>query len=492
MQLLHLGHAGFVVEAGGIRILIDPWFFPAFLGSWFPYPDNRFLLDEVRALPIDAVYVSHLHEDHFDRRFLDCLPKTTPVLCADYRSKSLRRVWRSLGFSDVTVLGHGESVKLAPGVEATMVLDTSHREDSGLLIDDCGFRFLDLNDCLANLGDLPRDIDLLARQYSGASWYPNSYRFTPDVMREKVDTVRRNLLLTLATVCRETDARHYLPSAGPPCFLDPALSHLIERDVTTFPLWSDVAPAYATACPRTRALPILPGDRVVVVDDDPHRIDGPLHGIPELTHDAYSAARRSEWAHTSEPSLPMVSTALLQQHFAGRLRRNPDLLCDRPRRLRIAADARVWTVSFEPDNKLDVTPGEPAEPADYSLDGPEWVIREAIDRDDWEDIFLSMRVQLARSGTYDVRLMGFLRYGGRPAIADQLLRDIVGSDETVEVGGVLVQRFCPHSGEDLSLAIVSDQTIECPRHHWRWNIDTGVCVEGGTLPLRVERLPKGV
>ena len=34
-------------------------------------------------------------------------------------------------------------------------------------------------------------------------------------------------------------------------------------------------------------------------------------------------------------------------------------------------------------------------------------------------------------------------------------------------------------------AIVRDGVIECPRHHWRWDITSGECLEGGTLPLRL-------
>ncbi|HST65928.1 MAG TPA: MBL fold metallo-hydrolase, partial [Mycobacteriales bacterium] len=68
VSVRYLGHAGFVVEAAGVRLLMDPWFYPAFLGSWFPYPDNRPLLPEVTGTSFDYLYVSHTHEDHFDER----------------------------------------------------------------------------------------------------------------------------------------------------------------------------------------------------------------------------------------------------------------------------------------------------------------------------------------------------------------------------------------------------------------------------------------
>src|SRR5262245_37715848 len=142
MEVQFLGHAGFVIRAGGLQLLVDPWFHPAFLDSWVPSPPNSHLLEPTSADRYDAVYVSHRHEDHFDHRFLERLPRSTPVLCPKFRSKSLYRSWQAMGFTDVTLVDHGESVELAAELRVTVVLDTSHREDSALLVEDGGFRFL--------------------------------------------------------------------------------------------------------------------------------------------------------------------------------------------------------------------------------------------------------------------------------------------------------------------------------------------------------------
>src|SRR5437016_4123103 len=95
----YLGHAGFIVEHRCRRILIDPWFYPAFLGSWFPYPDNRFLAEAAAAGRFDYLYVSHTHEDHYDHRFLEMLNRDVTVICPSYRSKGLQKRFTSLGFT---------------------------------------------------------------------------------------------------------------------------------------------------------------------------------------------------------------------------------------------------------------------------------------------------------------------------------------------------------------------------------------------------------
>ena len=250
----YLGHAGFVVSHAGARLLIDPWFYPAFLGAWFPFPDNRHLLPEVTGGSIDALYVSHAHEDHFDERLLDQLDRRLTVLVPRYRSKAMARRMSAMGFENLVLLGHREQYTLADGFTVTMLLDTSHKEDSGLLLDLGGLRFLDLNDCNTALSELPTDIDLLAAQYSGAMWYPNCYAYPPEVMAQKVASVRASLMETLVLKVQLTGAQTYLPSAGPPCFLDPALAAYNDRAGTIFPTWDDIADEFAAACPSTRVL----------------------------------------------------------------------------------------------------------------------------------------------------------------------------------------------------------------------------------------------
>jgi L-ascorbate metabolism protein UlaG (beta-lactamase superfamily) len=38
MRATSIGHAGILVETGHGSIVCDPWFVPAFFGSWFVFP----------------------------------------------------------------------------------------------------------------------------------------------------------------------------------------------------------------------------------------------------------------------------------------------------------------------------------------------------------------------------------------------------------------------------------------------------------------------
>ncbi len=486
-ELLYLGHAGFLLQHNGKRFGIDPWFYPAFLQSWFPSPDNRFLLDNVVGGPLDYLYISHCHEDHFDRRLLERVNKNVQVICPAYRSKTLLRRFRAMGFGSIATLGHKQSMALPDGLTVTMYLDTSHKEDSGLLIEFDGFRFLDLNDCNTTLSDLPTDIDLLAAQHSGAMWYPNCYDYPPQVMAEKVAQVRSDLMLTLVKKCEVTGARAYLPSAGPACFLDPSLRAYNDREKTIFPWWEDVKDRFQEKCHNVRVLEMNPGDKAEL---SPDPISVELNSATQNDSlDAYSERRRSEWEafHTAR-SEPIRTNEIVS--YLGKLqKRNRHLLHDFSKLIRLTADQQAWTIRLGEMAQDFVIEGEEPYDPQYSLIMPAHVLRLVLDDVvGWEEALLSMRVRLSRNpDVFDSRFLGLLRYGNEPVQTLQMVREGQRGG-FVERDGLRFQKYCPHAGEDLNHAIINGNIIECPRHHWRWNIQTGACIEGGNLPLKIEQI----
>ena len=92
MKITFLGHAGLHVETRHGSILCDPWFNPAYFGSWFVFPDNSGL-DWDALGDCDYLYVSHLHKDHFDPEWLARnVHKQTRVLLPEFGIDLLARV----------------------------------------------------------------------------------------------------------------------------------------------------------------------------------------------------------------------------------------------------------------------------------------------------------------------------------------------------------------------------------------------------------------
>lgn len=491
-----LGHAGYEIVHAGVRLLVDPWFHPAFLASWFPFPDNRRLLDDVASRAYDVLYVSHTHEDHFDERTLELLDHdTTTVVVPAFRSKALVRRFTALGFREVIGLGHRERHEIAPDFVLTMLLDTSHKEDSGLLVELGGFTFLDLNDCNTPMSELPTGVDVLSAQYSGAMWYPNCYAYPDEVQRRKTAEVRGDLFDTLVRKVRLTGASTYLPAAGPPCFLDPELERFNDRAATIFPLWDDVARDFAAACPEVEAVVLEPGDALtssgVVASDEPER--GRWRDDPDAYLAAYRARRADEWSAYHEDAYEPVTAEELHGYFRKLTDWNKRFLADYERDVRLVADGVTWGVRLGAvGGVLETAPID----AGYTIQVPSRALRAIVDgRIGWEEALLSLRLSLHRApDTFDLTLMSLLRYGNQPAQTMHMVREReqAATGETIERCGHAFQRFCPHAGEDLAHADIEDGVLECPRHHWKWDLRTGECLAGGTVPLRVGRTDRKV
>ncbi len=464
-EIQHIGHAGIKYTYGRVTLFMDPWFNPAFLKSWFPYPDNREFEYTARN-DADYIYISHAHEDHFDREFLKTIdPTFTTLIVPRFRSHYLLKELHQLGFAgpfSPLVLGHGESTILPGNIKLTMLIDRSHKEDSALLVEAGGHRFLNSNDCELAIPDWPKDIDLLAAQYSGASWYPQCYDFSPGVLAVKSQAYRQANLTRLYRRVKLTGASSYLPSAGPAVFLDPALRKY--NNETVFPVWNDVNDEFCEACPDVEIWPYL-------------------NDYPDIPY--YSAARADEWGKFYDaPEVVPVSGNELFEHFRQLQLFNKRFIRNWHKDVKLSSGNQWWQV------RLDLIADELEELFNptYFLDVPPRVLREVIDgRATWETALLSQRITLARRpDVYDSTLMGLLNFGDRPVQTVTMSNQQEASEFTSK-DGYEFQRWCPHAGEDLSYARVEDGKITCPRHEWSWDANTGECVSGGDIPLKVRK-----
>ena len=237
MQVTSVGHAGFRIETRAGSILCDPWVNPAYFASWFPFPDNSGL-DWDSLGDCDYLYVSHLHKDHFDAKLLtNHVNKDAVVLLPDYPVPDLKNALQMLGFH--RFFETTDSVKhRIPGPKGDLdVMIIALRApadgpigDSALVVSDGVTTAFNMNDAR------PVDLDVLTSQfghidvhmlqYSGAIWYPMVYDM-PLRAKEAFGTQKRQRQMDRARqYIAQVGATWVIPSAGPPCFLDPDLRDL--------------------------------------------------------------------------------------------------------------------------------------------------------------------------------------------------------------------------------------------------------------------------
>ncbi len=160
VEITFLGHVGLFVESRHGSVLCDPWFTPAYFGSWFPFPRNDDL-DRQRISSPDYLYISHLHRDHFDPEFLATVDKRAQVLLPDFSVPYLERELAALGFSRFVRTTNGEVVDL-DGLEVAIFAMNQPADgplgDSAIVIADGDARVINQNDArpgaLAGLQEL--------------------------------------------------------------------------------------------------------------------------------------------------------------------------------------------------------------------------------------------------------------------------------------------------------------------------------------------------
>ena len=92
MRVTMLGHACLLCETEDTRILMDPWLVgPANFRSWWHFPEVS--VDPAKLPPLDYLYISHLHGDHFHIPTLERLDRRPTVLVPRlYHNRMLRRL----------------------------------------------------------------------------------------------------------------------------------------------------------------------------------------------------------------------------------------------------------------------------------------------------------------------------------------------------------------------------------------------------------------
>ena len=94
----HIRNATSKITYAGLKILVDPYFAPK---DSFLLVDLPLSIKEI-IKGIDAVIVTHLHEDHWDDYASKSIPKKIPIFVQNTEDK---KTIQSQGFSDVRVVG---------------------------------------------------------------------------------------------------------------------------------------------------------------------------------------------------------------------------------------------------------------------------------------------------------------------------------------------------------------------------------------------------
>lgn len=224
-----IGNAcGIFTGRDGTRVLCDPWIENGvFDGSWYHYPPLTTKPEDL--LNVDAIFISHLHPDHFDERYFN-FEKNTPIIALEHGPNFLKRKLLELGYHNLILGKDGESF---PFNEFTITLfapfarhnfyeaQVGNLIDSAMLIECDGVTALNANDntptpdTCTSLKQRFGTIDLAMINYNAAGPYPASFANLSDSEKrnEHERVLNRNISYTHSLV-ETLQPRMVLPFAG--------------------------------------------------------------------------------------------------------------------------------------------------------------------------------------------------------------------------------------------------------------------------------------
>jgi UDP-MurNAc hydroxylase len=509
VRITFLGHAGLHIKTSAGSILCDPWKNPAYFDSWFVFPDNSGL-DWDHYGQVDYLYVSHLHQDHFDPDLLsEHVSREATVLLPDFPVPDLRDRLERLGFTRFRVMPSGQVVQhdgLRLMVQALQSPADGPLGDSLLAVDDGTARLLNQND------SRPSDLDPILAfgafdvhflQYSGAIWWPWTYELPQAAKRSFGAAKRANGLDRATRYVKAVGARHVVPSAGPPCFLDDELFYLNDvarDDANTFP------------------------DQLVFLDYLADRgIDNGVLMVPGAALEVDGDSCRVDWPTArSEAMRPFTDKAAYLRSYADRVR--PRIEADKRRwqapDVDVLAELKSWfeplleladhikagvggpvllRVTGEQPVVIDFPAGEVrahrGETCRYQFTVDGRLIRRLIadHQVDWvNSLFLSVRFRARRIGPYNEYLYTFFKClaPDRLMYAEGWYASQQGDEGDIELGDWVVQRRCPHMQGDLSrFGKIDGTTLTCTMHGWQFDLATGRCLGSDAPTHRLRSRP---
>lgn len=509
MKITYLGHAGFCVENNDVIIIMDPWLSAsgAYDSAWFQLPCNHHLADFVSKKLAENgkekyLYISHEHKDHFDPEFIESLksPDFTFII-GDFRREVLKILVSKYPSKGIIACKDGEKIAIPGGYVRLFLDDTELNRDSAILVSLENKIFLNFNDC-KKLDEIPNikledgKINVFACQYSGATWHPTCYEYSK---KEYESISRKKMFSKFESVARAIEAADpevYLPSAGPPCFLDPILYDKNFEEVNIFP-GPEKLIKYLDKRLKGRDIfypALMPGDVLEVGSKKLTELG--TERVSEENFRSYIenyAAKYKDFFSARKSEHPQEET----ENILGRLKKE---LEDKLDNLSLSSriNAPMYFILYNNDKqfiKVDFSANKVDycsminEANYYSISAPSWEIARVLDRIiTWDDFSLTFRMKLNRKpDVYQKIIEAFLVLEKEDLneFCKKLL-EIESKKERViiEAGGCRysIDRFCPHEGGDLKQSwIEEDRYLVCPRHGWKYDLfKDGKCTTNDT------------
>jgi len=181
MKIEYVCHACLIIETEDLRIATDPWTQgAAYCNQWFVFPKP---VNADKLQNIDAIFVSHGHEDHLNDETLRTLPKQARVFYPYSFFGGAKEYIGSIGYGEVNETVTHKKYQVSEKTAVTFIIN-SH--DSLMVIESGGEVLINVNDALHSSPEKVIDfyldvicerwqkVDYVFCGFGGASYFPNA------------------------------------------------------------------------------------------------------------------------------------------------------------------------------------------------------------------------------------------------------------------------------------------------------------------------------
>lgn len=244
MKVTYLTDACVLIEHNNKKIICDPWLTESVCyGGLYHYPPIDSLKIE-NYLDVDAIYISHIHEDHLDDKTLKFFDKEIPILIHCYEEKHVLGKLKRLGFTQVLELGHKKTYSISEdfsveilaadncdplichkffGCQVSQSYEKSLQIDSMAIFKGGEYVVVNTNDCPYELSfpmnkyilEKYKKVDYLLTSYNGASPYPQCFEnFSEEEKLIEKEKIRMKCLNRLVKYCEDLKPKYVMPFAA--------------------------------------------------------------------------------------------------------------------------------------------------------------------------------------------------------------------------------------------------------------------------------------
>ena len=317
-------------------------------------------------------------------------------------------------------------------------------------------------------------IDMMACQFSGASWWPLCYdNYSKKEMKKLCDNFIKRKITDYFKLIDRLEVVKTLTTAGPPCFLDKKLVHLnyYNNNISVFPDCWDI-PEFDN---RDDIFRVKTGTKFTynnITDikkrpfDKDEFINSRIYEDNEtITEDEFIIAKNK---FISWMGKILKSSLWLKKYIFGKIFLSVN-------------NHEVFCLNFR-NGEIQIMDNIDRKGMYYIIKIPGKIFYKLVMNDytDWETAFLSMKIRFERHpDKYNPWILSFFRNLNIKQL--DMIKEVYDSheidDEKIRVGKYEINRYCPHQNYDLlyhSKINLEEKTIQCLGHGWEWCIKSGV------------------